>query len=134
MSSCSIFLFPPPKIIQLLVEETSILPAYRWAAGWMIGGSESREGLGIFFFTTASRPALGPIKFPIQWVSWAPSLGLKRPGREADHLPPSNTKVKNAWSYTFTPQYVFTAWCLIKQWIRVHGVIVKHRDNFTLKT
>jgi hypothetical protein len=46
-------------------------------------------------------------------------LGLKRPGREADHSPPSSAEVKNAWGYTSTPQYVFMAWCL-----------VKHRDNF----
>jgi hypothetical protein len=42
-----------------------------------------------------------------------------RPGHEADHSPPSSADVKNAWSYTSIPQYVFMAWCL-----------VKHRDNF----
>jgi hypothetical protein len=42
-------------------------------------------------------------------------------GSEADYSPPSSAEVKNAWSYTFTPQYVFMAWCL-----------VKHKDNFTL--
>jgi hypothetical protein len=26
--------------------------------------------------------------------------GIKRPGREADHSPPSSVEVKNAWSYT----------------------------------
>jgi hypothetical protein len=57
---------------------------------------------------------------PIQWVPGALSLGVKRSGREADHSPPSSAKVKNAWSYTSTPQYIFMAWCL-----------VKHRDNFT---
>jgi len=41
-------------------------------------------------------------------------VGIKRTGREADHSPPSSAKVKNAWSYTFTPQYVFMAWCLVK--------------------
>jgi len=25
------------------------------------------------------------------------SLGIKRQGREADHSPPSNAEVKNAW-------------------------------------
>jgi len=47
------------------------------------------------------------------------SLAVERPGREAD-LPPSSAEVKNAWSYTFAPQHVFMAWCL-----------VKHRNNFT---
>jgi hypothetical protein len=31
------------------------------------------------------------------------SLGVKRPGREADHSPPSSAEVKNAWRYTSTP-------------------------------
>jgi hypothetical protein len=31
-------------------------------------GFESRKGLGIFLFTTAFRPALGPTQPPIQWV------------------------------------------------------------------
>jgi len=67
-------------------------------------GFESRQGLGIFLFTTASRPALGPTQPPIQWVPGALSLGLKLPGREADHSPPSSAEVKNVWSYTSTPQ------------------------------
>jgi hypothetical protein len=70
-------------------------------------------GLGIFLFTTASRPALGPTQPPIQWVPGALSLGVKRLGREADHSPPSSAEVKNAWSCTPTPQYVFMAWRLI---------------------
>jgi len=28
--------------------------------------------------------------------------------------PPSSAEVKGTWTYTSTPQYVFTAWCLIK--------------------
>jgi hypothetical protein len=37
--------------------------------------------------------------------------GGKAAGHEADHSPPSSAEVKNAWSYTSTPQYVFMAWC-----------------------
>jgi hypothetical protein len=51
-------------------------------------------GLGIFLFTTASRTALGPTQPPIQWVPGALSLGVKRPGREADYSPPSSAEVK----------------------------------------
>jgi hypothetical protein len=29
---------------------------------------------------------------------------VKEPEREAEHSPTSNTKVKNEWSHTFTPQ------------------------------
>jgi hypothetical protein len=69
---------------------------YRWATGWTIGvlRFDSRRGLGIFLFTTASRTALDPTQLPIQWVPGASSLGVKRPGREADHSPPSSTEVK----------------------------------------
>jgi hypothetical protein len=33
-------------------------------------------------------------------VPVALSLGLKRPGREADHSSPTSAEVKNAWSFT----------------------------------
>jgi hypothetical protein len=49
-------------------------------------GFESRQGLGIFLFTTASRAALEPTQPPIQRVSGALSVGVERPGREADPL------------------------------------------------
>jgi hypothetical protein len=48
----------------------------------------------IFLFTTESRTDLGPTQPPIQWVPGALYLGVKRPGREADHSPPSGAKVK----------------------------------------
>jgi hypothetical protein len=63
-------------------------------------------------FTTVSRTALGPIQPPIRWVPGAFSLGAKRPGREADHSPPSSAEIKNAWSYTSNPP------------IRLHGVVL----------
>jgi hypothetical protein len=75
-------------------------------------GFNSRRGLGILVFTTASRMALGPTQPLIQWVPGALSLGVKRPGREADHSPPYGAEVKNAWSYTST----FS--------IRFHGMVL----------
>jgi hypothetical protein len=94
---------------------------YRWATDWTIGilGFDSRRGLGIFLFSTASRTALGPTQPPIQWVPWVLFLGVKRPGREADHSPPSSAEVKMCGCMPPLPQYAFMAWCL-----------VKHRDNF----
>jgi hypothetical protein len=67
-----------------------------WATGWTIGvlGFESRQGLGIFLSTTASRPAVRPTQPPIQRVTGALSLRVKRPGREDDHLPPYSAEVK----------------------------------------
>jgi hypothetical protein len=83
--------------------------------GWTIGvpGFDSWLGLGILLFTTASRTALRPTQPPIQRVPGALSLRVKRPGREADHSPPSSAEVKHAWSYTSVPQYVFMACCLL---------------------
>jgi hypothetical protein len=72
----------------------------------------SPAGLEIFLFTTASRTALGPSQPPIQWVPGALSLGVKRPGCESDHSPPSSAEVKNAWSYISTPP------------VRLHGVVL----------
>jgi hypothetical protein len=87
----------------------------QWATGWTIGvlGFDSRWGLGIFLFTTASRTALGPTQRGL-------SLGVKRQGREADHSPPPSAQVKMRGAIHPLPQYVFMSWCL-----------VKHRDNFT---
>jgi hypothetical protein len=77
-------------------------------------GLESRQGVGIYLFTTASRPALGPTQPPIHWVPEVLSLRLKRPGREADHLLPSSAEVRNTWSCTSTPKYAFKTWCSVK--------------------
>jgi len=60
-------------------------------------GFESRQGLGIFLFATASRPALWTTQAPTQWILWVISLGVKRQGREAYHSLPSSSEVKTAW-------------------------------------
>jgi hypothetical protein len=41
--------------------------------------------------------------------AWGFLLGEKRLGRETNYSPPSSAEVKNAWSYTPNPQYVFMA-------------------------
>jgi hypothetical protein len=85
-------------------------------------GFNSRRGLGIFFLTTASRPALGPTQPPFQWVSAFLSLGVKRSVHEGDHSPPSNAEVKE-WVelYLHSPNKPSWRGALLK----------KHRDNFT---
>jgi hypothetical protein len=75
--------------------------------GWMIRGLgfDSWWGLGIFLFTTASRTALGPTQFPIQWV-----LGVKWLGHEVDHSPPSSVEVKECVDlYLHSPN--MPSWC-----------------------
>jgi len=44
-----------------------------------------RRGKGLSVFATASKLVLGSAQLLIQQVAWAPSLGVKRPGREAEH-------------------------------------------------
>jgi hypothetical protein len=75
------------------------------------GGFESRQGLGIFHFTIAFSPTLGSTQSLIQWVPGALSLGVKRPGREGDHLTQSSAEVKE-WVelYLHSPM----AWCSVK--------------------
>jgi len=46
-------------------------------------------------------------------------MGIKRPGREVNHLSLSNDEVKNEWSYTCSPT------------IRLHDV---DRDSFAFFT
>jgi hypothetical protein len=62
---------------------------------------------GIVSFSKTTTSALGPAQYSLQWVQRAPSSGLKRPGREADHSYPSNADVYNEW--IVTPAYDLTA-------------------------
>jgi hypothetical protein len=57
-------------------------------------GFDSRRGLGIFLFTTASRTVVGHTQPPIQWVPGSLSPAVKWPGRETDHSPQSSAEVK----------------------------------------
>jgi len=50
-------------------------------------------------------------------------LGVRRPENRADYSPPYNDKVKNAWSYTFTPLYIMK-WCLVKHRISFHDMLL----------
>jgi hypothetical protein len=84
-------------------------------------GSRIRFSAGAGNFSLPHRVQNGsgahPASYPMGTGGSFP--GVKQPGCEADHSPPSNAEVKNAWSYTSNPQHAFVAWCL-----------VKHRDNF----
>jgi hypothetical protein len=82
------------------------------AAGYGLGGRgvgrSSSPGRGKnFLFSTSSRPTLGPTQPPIQWVRGALYPGVKLPGREVHHLPPTSAEVKKTWIYTSTPPYAF---------------------------
>jgi hypothetical protein len=69
-------------------------------------------------FTAGSPLHLGPTQAPIQRVRVFRALGVKRPGREADHSPPSSAEVEECVELFLTPP------------IRLRSV--KQGDNFTL--
>jgi hypothetical protein len=70
---------------------------YSLTMGWTIGRLrfDPRQRQRIFILAPASRPALGPTQTPIQWVPGSFPGGKARPGRDADHSPPSSAEVKN---------------------------------------
>jgi hypothetical protein len=47
-----------------------------------------------FLFFTSSGPVLGPTQPPILWAQEALSPWVKRPGREANHSPPTSAELK----------------------------------------
>jgi hypothetical protein len=84
---------------------------YRLRGGRSRGRSSSSVRDKIFF-STSSIPVLVPTQPPIQWVTGLFPPGVKRPGRETDHSPPTNAEAKNTWIYTSTPP------------ISLHGVVL----------
>jgi hypothetical protein len=78
---------------------------------------------GIFSLRHRVQTDAGAHPTSYEMVPGAFSQGVKQPGREVKNSPSSNSEVKNIWSYTSIPQYVFIAWCLIK-----------NRGNFTFYT
>jgi len=54
----------------------------------------------------------------------AVSPGLKRTECAPDHTRRSSVEVKNSWSYTSTPPYVFMTWCLAKYTMSFHTVVL----------
>jgi hypothetical protein len=72
-------------------------------AGWP--GFVFRHRQRFYLLSTASWPILGhppPIVLSNEKKGGALSLGVKRPGREAYHLPPSSAEVNNSWKCTST--------------------------------
>jgi hypothetical protein len=69
--------------------------------------SSGLGGVINFLYHTSSRPAVGSIQPPIQWVPGTLSPRVTRPWRKADNLPPAIAEVKKIWIYISTPPYAF---------------------------
>jgi hypothetical protein len=69
-------------------------------AGQQRGGGSRPSRVKNFHFSTSSKPVLGPTQPPIQRVLGDLSPGLKWPGHETDHSPPTSADVTKTWIYT----------------------------------
>jgi len=69
----------------------------RIATVYRLDGPGSNPGGDEFF--RSSNPALGPTQPSVKWVLEL-SLGKVRPGRAADHSPPSSATVMEEYGYT----------------------------------
>jgi hypothetical protein len=91
--------------------------AQRYSAGVLAVWSGVRVPAGAGNFSLHHRVQTGsgahPASYPM--ATRTLSLGVKWPGREADHAPPSSTEVNNAWSYTSTPPIRLHGGCLVKK-------------------
>jgi hypothetical protein len=101
--------------LTLLIRSVEARIAQLYSAGlraeWSGVRVSSRQGLMIFLFTAASRPALGP--FPWGWSGRGVKLTTHL------HLVP---KPSMRGAISPLPQYALMAWSSVKK---------KHRDNFT---
>jgi hypothetical protein len=82
----------------------------RLATGWTTKGSEFETRWGQEFpllSTDQTGSEAHPASYPMGTGGHFP--GGKRPGREADHSPPTSAEVKKTWVYTSTLPYVFMA-------------------------
>jgi hypothetical protein len=77
---------PPHQIVYFIIQPAGSQKQWETKSEQLDDwGFKSRRGLGIFLFTTMSRPALRSTQPSIQWVPGALSLGVKWPRRESDH-------------------------------------------------
>jgi hypothetical protein len=74
-------------------------------AGW--AGVRIPAGAGNFVHHRCIQTGSGTYPAPIQWILGSLSLGVKRPGREADNTHPSGADIKKACSYTSSPSIRF---------------------------
>jgi len=82
------------------------------------------RGLFITFGNLKQHAVLGPTPTSHPLNTWGSYPGKKRPGREADHSPPSSDEVTDAQNFTSNPPIRLHSVCLINQWMHLHGVVL----------
>jgi hypothetical protein len=102
----------------------------RWVVSFMPLPLYPQGKLLLYF--TMCRLALGPTQSPIQWVPAALSPGVNQPGHKADHSLPSSAEIKNVWTCTSIPPYVFMVCYLVKQRMHLHDVILSSQGQLYL--
>jgi hypothetical protein len=78
------------------------------ATSWTTEGSEWQSRWGqefLFLHLVQTCSGVHSTSYPMGTGALYP--GVKRPGREADHSPPTSAEVKKMWIYTSTSPYVF---------------------------
>jgi hypothetical protein len=105
--------FTAPMILSvplwLFLLRTLTLYHLDWLRAGRPSGWNSSPGRGtVSLFHTFSRPIMGLNQPPTQRVP-----RVKEPDHEADHSPPTGAEIKNTWTYTSTPPYIFMAEYLI---------------------
>ena len=117
---------PCPNYEENSVVQPPPLHSSLWVPRLRVGCAKDRGSISArrndVLLLTNVETRSGPHPLATERVSGNPSLWVNWLGHEAD-LSPSGGQIKNAWSYTSTPAYVFTVWCLMV-----------HRDNFTSTT
>jgi hypothetical protein len=78
------------------------------ATGLQAGRPKNRDSISgmvkrFFLFSINSRPALKPTQPLIQWVPGLLFPGIKRPKREADHIPSSSAEDKDGGAISPLP-------------------------------
>jgi hypothetical protein len=80
------------------------------ATGWTTEGSEFESRMGQeFSLLQVVQTGSGVHPTSYTMGTGGSFLGVKRPGSDAHHSPPTSAEVRNMWFYTSTPPYAFMA-------------------------
>jgi hypothetical protein len=112
--ACKIWRDTFSKYLNYLRNWGSVVGYSDWLwAGRQRGRSSCPARIKNFLLSTSSRPALGLMQSPIQWVPGSLSPRVKRSGREVDHSSPISAMAKKIWICTSNHPYALMAQCLI---------------------